>query len=51
MRESLLLFEVTASRVFVRASGFSTSRRTVQLALHFSGRVVERADFFQGQPA
>ena len=48
---SRLTFGVTASRVFVRASGFRTSRRTVQLTPHFSGRVVERADFFQGEHA
>ena len=46
-----LTFGVTASRVFVRASGFRASRRTVQLTSRFSGRVVERADFFQGQRA
>ena len=53
---SRLLFGVTASRVFVRASGFSTIRRTVQLTPRLSGRwrvtwVVERADFFRGEDA
>ncbi len=45
---SRLTFGVTALAL---ASGSMSSRRTVQLAPHFSGRVVERADFFRGEDA
>ena len=45
---SRLTFGVTALAL---ASGSMSSHRTVQVTPRFSGRVVERADFFRGEHA